>query len=76
MPCEASRPPAPPAELLTFGQVAQLLCVSVSLVRLLAAKGELRPVHVRGCTRWRRRDVARYVDQLAAKPHAAEAGCE
>jgi excisionase family DNA binding protein len=63
-------------ELLSVGQVAETLGVSVRVVWLLAQQGHLRPVHVRTCTRWRRADVLRYIDQLSPSERAEEAGRE
>ena len=75
MPCKTSGPRAPTAELFTVGEVAQVLNVCVRTVWTLA-KRELRPVRVRGCTRWRRQDVAAYISQLAQKQSAAEGSNE
>jgi hypothetical protein len=36
------------------------------LVWVLAEEGELPPVRIRRCTRWRRADVLAYIDRLAA----------
>jgi len=71
MPSAVPRPVSP--ELLTVAQVAELLGVSSRLVWLLAEQGKLPPVRIRRCTRWRRADVLRYIDQLAAPQAAREA---
>jgi len=63
-------------ELLTVEQVAELLGVSSRLVWKLAKEGELAPpVRIRSCTRWRRADVMRYIDQLPGL-HTQEASRE
>ena len=72
-------PPAPtrlPPELLTATQAAELLGVSPRLVWVLAGDGELSPVRIRRCTRWRRADVLRYIDRLSAAHTSPEAGRE
>jgi predicted DNA-binding transcriptional regulator AlpA len=51
-------------ELLTVSEVAELLAISPRLVWLLAEQGQLLPVHIRRCTRWRRADVLSYIDRL------------
>jgi excisionase family DNA binding protein len=64
MPTTAQRPTT--SQLLTVSQVAELLNVSIRLVWLLAQEGNLRPVRIRTCTRWRRADVVRYINTLTA----------
>jgi excisionase family DNA binding protein len=66
MPTAVSRPPPLSPELLTVKQVAELLGVSQRLIWLLAEQDKLHPVRIRRCTRWRRADVLRYIDQLSA----------
>jgi excisionase family DNA binding protein len=61
-----SSPPVTP-ELLTVRQTAELLGVSVRLVWYLANDGTLPPVRIRGCTRWRRTSVVRYLKRLDAE---------
>jgi excisionase family DNA binding protein len=60
--------PHPPSlispELLKVAQVADLLGVSRRTVWNLRDEGTLLPVKIRGCVRWRRADVARYINQL------------
>ncbi len=56
--------PSPPPELLTDKQVSGLLGVCLSIVWRLARQGELLPVRIGRCTRWRRADVQRYIDSL------------
>lgn len=60
-------------ELLSASQVAALLSISSRLVWLLAAQGKLRPVRIRRCTRWRRRDILRFIDRLASSSVKSEA---
>jgi excisionase family DNA binding protein len=59
---------APPSfqtpELLTVRQVAEILGVSLGFIWKLARQGDLRPVRLRGCTRWRRADILRFIDSL------------
>ena len=61
------------AKLLTVGQVAETLSVSVRQVWYLAERGDLKPVHVGGCTRWLLVDVARYLKSLSVPRRAKEA---
>lgn len=53
-------------ELLTVREAAELLNVSSRLIWLLTKQGELTPVRIRRCTRWRRADLLAYLDQLTA----------
>lgn len=59
-----------PPELLTVNQVADLLSVSPRLVWLLSEQNKLLPVRIRRCTRWRRTDIYRYIDQLGSASKA------
>lgn len=63
MPVILNHPSISP-ELLTDKQTAALLSVSRRLVWILAKQGDLKPVRFRGCTRWRRTDVLRYINGL------------
>jgi predicted DNA-binding transcriptional regulator AlpA len=76
MPATVPRSPSLPPELLTVNQVAELLGISPRLVWRLAELGDLIPVHIRSCTRWRRAELMRYIDRLAAEQTAEEAGRE
>ncbi len=60
-------------ELLTARQTAELLGVSLRLVWLLAAKGDLPAVRIRRCTRWRRADILAFVDRLSASQISSDA---
>ena len=61
---------------VSLDHAAQMLGVSRRTIWLLAKQGELRPVHIRSCARWRRADVLRYIDRLDAWLTAEGAGRE
>jgi excisionase family DNA binding protein len=55
------------AILLTIDQVAEMIGFSTQTVRTLSKRGELPCVRVCGRSlRWRRADVLRFIEQLAA----------
>jgi excisionase family DNA binding protein len=57
-------------ELLKAAQVAEMLGVSKRTVWKLRDEGALLHVRVRGCIRWRRADVLKYVEQLEVATNA------
>jgi predicted DNA-binding transcriptional regulator AlpA len=70
MPASAVEPD--PDQLLNVRQVAQLLCVSVWTVWMMARSGQLRPLTVhKGATRWRRKDVVACIEKLAQQAQEA-----
>jgi hypothetical protein len=62
-------------ELLNDRGTAALLGVSVRTVWELARENVLRPIKVRNCTRWRRRDVLAFIDRLAQEQAGEGAAC-
>ena len=59
-----AEPPMVP-ELLSVGQVAELLSIGVRTVWRLTSSGELpRPVKIGGATRWRRAELFEWIENL------------
>jgi excisionase family DNA binding protein len=67
-----SNPRSRNAKLLTVGQVAALLSISVRQVWYLAKRGDLSPVYVGSRTRWQRKDVTRYRNRISVPRRAKE----
>lgn len=49
--------------LLSTWQVAQLLCVSVSAVRMWRFRGQITPVKIGKAIRYRAREIKRIIDK-------------
>ena len=60
-------------ELLTAGEVAALLKLSVRQIRKLSrAEGFPRPVPIGRCVRWRAADIQRFIDAAGDLPRVDE----
>jgi len=57
--------------LITKGEVAERLSVSVRTIELLVATGRLPQVYVERSVRFRVKDLEAYVNNLVADSHAA-----
>ena len=64
----------PSDEILTLKEVAKLLKVAEKTVYTMAQNNELPAFKVRGQWRFRREDIARWIEQQ--KAHAAEEGSD
>lgn len=63
--CNNTAQPVPETQLLTYGEVADRMRVSVRSVRRLVEDGELIAVYIRRSPRIRELDLAKYLNLLA-----------
>jgi predicted DNA-binding transcriptional regulator AlpA len=76
MPASVQHSPSQLPELLNANQAAEMLGISCRLLWYLAEQNKLPPVRINRCTRWRRADILRYIERLAASHDAEEASRE